>query len=324
MRAALLTEPGRVELGEIPEPSPGPGEVRLRVSGVGLCGSDLSVFSGSWKAPDYPWVMGHEAFGVIDEVGPGVSVDRIGETVVIEPNLPCFVCVYCEKGLTSACTSRQSVGMNRPGALADRLVVPTQLAWPAPSGRYSDLVCVEPSTVAVAGVRRLGEPLPASVLIIGVGALGLLVALVLQERGHDTHALDINPDRLRLAAELGTAPSAADDRFDLVVDTVGSPASVADGLRHLDTGGKLLCLGLDNRPLQLDAQTLVRGQVTLQGSLTYDHPGDFEATLALISSGRLRPGRVVTDEYPLEDAQAAFETAREARGKTWIRVDSVE
>lgn len=324
MRAALLIEPGRVELGEVREPSPDAGEVKVRVTGVGLCGSDLSVFDGRWRAPSYPWIMGHEAFGVIDAVGAGVPVQRVGETVVIEPNIPCFVCVQCVRGQTSACMSRESVGMNRPGALAEKLVVPAKFAWPSPDVDETDLVCVEPSAVAIAGLRRVGEPLPERALVVGVGALGLIVTLVLQERGLEARAHDINPDRLELAADLGAGPAKDEERFELVVDTVGSPASIAGGLAKLAPGGRLLCLGLDNRPLELDAQTLVRGQVTLQGSLTYDHPRDFAAALDLISSDRLRPGRAVTDEYLLADAQTAFETAARARGKTWIRVDVAE
>jgi len=91
-------------------------------------------------------------------------------------------------------------------------------------------------------------------------------------------------------------------------------------LDRIAVGGLLLCLGLDNRTIEFTSQRLVRGQLTLRGSLTYDHPTDFEATTALIAAGRFAAGRVITDEYPLEAAQLAFEGNRSARGKTWIRV----
>ena len=97
--------------------------------------------------------------------------------------------------------------------------------------------------------------------------------------------------------------------FDLVVDTVGSPGSVETALGSIAVGGTLLLLGLDGRPLGLTAQTLVRRQLVVRGSLTYDHPEDFQASVAAISERRLTPGRIVADEYPLEDAQAAFERA---------------
>jgi L-gulonate 5-dehydrogenase len=322
MKAAVLVEPGKVTITDVPDPEPGPGEVRISVGGVGLCGSDVSVFSGRWRAPTYPWIMGHEAFGVIDALGPEVRPDRMGQTVVIEPNVACFACDPCIGGWTSACTRRQSVGMNRPGALAERLVLPSRFAWPIPNLPATDLVCVEPATVALTALRRLAAPLPDSALVVGVGAQGLMMSLALMERAVSVYALDVNPKRVAFAAGLGALPLPSDDapRFRLVVDTVGSPDSMAGALDSVEVGGTVLCLGLDSRPLGLTAQALVRHQLTLRGSLTYDHPADFEATIALIAEGRFVPGRIVTDEYSLDETQLAFERDGSAAGKTWIRI----
>lgn len=322
MRAALLVEAGKVVISDVADPEPGTGEVRIAVGGVGLCGSDLSVFTGRWDVPTYPWIMGHEAFGVVDAVGADVSPDRLGQTVVVEPNVACLSCDSCNRGWTSACARRQSVGMNRPGALAERLVVPNRFAWSVPEMPVTDLVAVEPTTVVLAALRRLTRPLPGFALVVGVGAQGLMMSLALIERDIAVFAQDINSERVAFAADLGAVPAETDDarRFPLVVDTVGSPSSMAVSLDRVEVGGTLLCLGLDNRRLELCAQDLVRGQLTLQGSLTYDHPADFEATIALIENGRFAPGRIVTDEYPLEEAQTAFERSGSARGKTWIRL----
>lgn len=321
MKAALLLEPGSVVIGEVPDPEPGPGEVLISVGGVGLCGSDVSVFSGKWEAPTYPWIMGHEAFGAITALGPGVSPERLGQTVVVEPNVPCFVCGQCTRGWTSACVNRQSLGMNRVGALAEFVVVPERFAWSIPEVPLTDLVCVEPTTVALAALRRLGRPLPDSALIIGVGPQGLSMSLVLLERGVEVHAQDIDPGRVAFAVELGAFPAATDEarHFDLVVDTVGAPSSMAFAVDRVEAGGTVLCLGLDSRPLEITSQTLVRRQARLQGSLTYDHPADFEEAIALTAGG-FSPGRIISDEYPLDDAQLAFERNGSGRGKTWIRI----
>lgn len=322
MKAALLVRPGEVVVGEIPEPPVGPGEVGIAVGGVGLCGSDLSVFSGRWPAPSYPWVMGHEAFGTIDAIGRDVPTTLLGKTVVVEPNIACLACEQCRRGRTSACVRRLSVGMNRPGALAERLVVPGRFAWPIRSSVAEDLVCVEPTTVVMAALRRLSAPLPESVLVVGVGAQGLLMSVALLARGVEVHGYDVNLDRVAFARGLGVLPAAIGDggpHFDLVVDTVGSPPSIEIAMGGLEVGGTLLVLGLDDRPLQLTAQAVVRRQMVLRGSLTYDHPADFEGSVALIDGG-FAPGRVVSDEYTLDDAQEAFEHSRSATGKTWIRV----
>lgn len=322
MKAALLVEPGKVVVGDVPDPEPGDGEVRIAVRGVGLCGSDASVFTGRWDAPSYPWIMGHEAFGVIEAVGPGVPADRVGEIVVVEPNAPCRTCDQCGLGRTSACRNRSSLGMNRPGALAELLVVPGRCAWSMPALPEEDLVCVEPATVVVAALRRLGTPPPDEVLVVGIGAQGMMMTLVLADRGVAVFGADVNPQRVAFATSLGGAGPVPDPerRFPLVVDTVGSPGSMASALGRLEIGGTLLCLGLDSRPVEVSSRDLVRGQVTVRGSLTYDHPTDFAATTALIAAGEFAPGRVVTDEYPLAEAQAAFDGAASARGKTWIRI----
>lgn len=323
MRAVLLVEPGRVVIDEVADPEPGPLEVRIQVGGVGLCGSDQSVFSGKWEARSYPWIMGHEAFGVIDAVGSGVSVDRIGELVVVEPNVACFECDVCRAGMTSACRGRLSLGMNRPGALAEKVVIPSEFAWSAPPAPVTDLVCVEPATVAGAALRRLRAPLPELALVVGAGAQGLTMALTLIDKGVAVFTYDINANRIEFATELGAPPVTDGSLFDLVVDTVGSPASMATAMDHAAAGGSVICLGLDSRPLGLTSQALVRSQVSLQGSLTYDHPVDFAMTLEDLASGRISPGRIVTDEHPLEEAQVAFESSGTSRGKTWIRVGSI-
>lgn len=321
MRAALLVEPGRIVVDDVPDPVVGPGEVSVEVGGVGLCGSDLSVFSGNWSTPSRPWIMGHEAFGRIVEVGAGVPEARIGETVVVEPNIVCFTCKQCQRGWTSACEARQSVGMNRPGALAELLVVPTGFAWRIDAQDPADLVCAEPATVVLAALRRLGSAPPPSALVVGVGAQGLLMTLVLVDRGVEVRVADVNRDRVAFAADVGGMPLEDDARrFDLVVDTVGSPASVAVSMARVQFGGTVQFLGLDARPLELTAQAIVRRQVALRGSLTYDHPRDFAETVEAIGTGRLRPGRIVGQSFALADAQAAFNGAPRSAGKTWIRV----
>ena len=322
MKAALLVRPGQIDIEDVPEPEVGLAEVRIAVGGVGLCGSDLSVFSGAWTAPSYPWVMGHEAFGTIDSVGRGVDPGRIGQTVVVEPNVACFTCAQCGRGLTSACVARQSVGMNRPGALAERLVVPARFAWPIHGVPPTDLVCVEPTAVVTAALRRIGTPLPASVLVVGVGAQGLLMSLALLDRNIEVRVRDVNPERVRAATRLGATAAVDGDerRFDLVVDTVGSPETADVALASLEVGGTLLLLGLDSHPWAVTAQTIVRRQAVVRGSLTYDHPTDFETAIRIVADEGFGPGRIVSDEYQLADAQTAFEHSPSAAGKTWIRI----
>jgi alcohol dehydrogenase/L-iditol 2-dehydrogenase len=266
--------------------------------------------------------MGHEVCGIISAVGGGVPESRLGQTVVLEPNIACTVCEQCRRGRTSACTARLSVGMNRPGGLAEKLVVPSEYAWQAPALSITDLVCTEPYAVAETALRRLARPLGPAAVVVGAGPQGLLMSLALQERGVRVSILDVNEDRLAFADKLGISSLVDPDlTVDLVVDTVGSPDANESAVGHAAVGATVLVLGLDDRPFGLSARALVRRQLDVRGSLTYDHPLDFERTLARIAAGGVRPGRVLNRAFPLEDAQAAFEAGPTAPGKTWIVID---
>ena len=323
MKAARLVRPGEIVVDEVVDPSPGPDDVLVAVGGVGLCGSDVSVFRGDWATPSLPWILGHEAFGRIEAVGERVPLDRVGERVVIEPNVPCLRCDQCLRGRTSSCVQRASIGMNRPGALAEKLVVPSPFAWRIAVEEATDLVCIEPLTVVETALRRLPTEIPAEALVVGVGAQGLLMCLALSRRGAEVHALDLNADRVAVAATLGARPASpgATDRFDLVVDSAGTPASMSTALDKVETGGTLLVLGIDDRPFEISAALLVRRQLVIRGSLTYEHPVDFRQVIGLVEAGHLAPGRIATNEYPLADVQRAFESSGSAPGKTWVRVD---
>jgi alcohol dehydrogenase/L-iditol 2-dehydrogenase len=327
VRAALLVAPRRIELGDVAEPEVGPDEVRITVGGVGLCGSDVSVFTGKWPSPRYPWIGGHEAFGIVESVGDRISASRIGETVVIEPNVPCGRCTQCLRGRTSACQDRRSLGMNRPGAMAEMVVVPSENAWRVTPTDPEHLVCLEPLTVAEAALRRHPRPMPEAALVVGVGVQGLVMCLALLRRGVDTFVTDVNPDRVAFATELGAQALdmvGADRRFDLIVDTAGVPEAIGLAVDRVEFGGTIIEISLESQPFELTARAIVRRQLELRGSLTYDHPRDFEASVELLEAKAVLPGRIVTDEYPIEDAQSALEGFPAARGKTWIRVASFD
>ena len=175
----------------------------VRVGGVGVCGSDLALISRARRAPAYPWVLGHEAFGGIVAAGPGADATRVGQRVVIEPNYPCLRCPACRAGRTSMCPDRVLVGFTAPGLLAEYAAVPSAYAWPVPD-RWSDgdAVCAEPLTVALAAIRRSGLRPGANCLVVGAGSQGGLLCLALAAHGVTPHVLEPDDGRLELAVSL--------------------------------------------------------------------------------------------------------------------------
>jgi threonine dehydrogenase-like Zn-dependent dehydrogenase len=321
MRALVLGEtPWSLHVADgLPEPVPGSGQVVVRVRDVGICGSDLSLISGARRAPAYPWIPGHEATGEIVAGGPGVDPGRTGQRVVIEPNYPCLRCPVCRDGLTSMCQNRVLVGFTAAGLLADYVAVPEQFAWPVPDGwTDADAVCVEPLTVAQAAIRRSGDKPGGDCLVIGAGSQGALLCVALIARGITPHVLEPDEGRRALAVSLGaTAAGPGDTGFGTVYETSGAEAALNEAIARSAPGATIILIGLGNPTPRTDAGLVVRRQLTLRGSLIYDHPGDFAATLGLTN---LSPGTVLRARYPLDEAAEAFRAARNVPGKTWIQL----
>jgi threonine dehydrogenase-like Zn-dependent dehydrogenase len=317
MRALVLGEtPWALRVADgLPEPVAGSGQVVVRVRGVGICGSDLSLVSGARRPPGHPWVPGHEATGEIVAAGAGVDRSRVGQRVVIEPNYPCLRCPACRSGATSMCQDRVIVGFTAPGLLAEYAAVPAQFAWPVPPGwTDEDAVCAEPLTVAQAAVRRAGDK--SDCLVVGAGSQGALMCLLLVARGITPHVLEPDEGRRQLAVSLGAA-EAAGSGFLSVFETSGTEAGLREAITRAAHGAVITLIGLGSPHPRVDAATVVRRQLTLRGSLIYDHPDDFAATL---SGDNLSPSRVLRAVYPLSDGAEAFRAARDIPGKTWIKV----
>jgi alcohol dehydrogenase/L-iditol 2-dehydrogenase len=343
MRAVVLdAEPRALRVvSDWPEPEPGPGEVLVQVRGVGICGSDLALHAGWRQPPSFPWVVGHETFGEIAATGPGVDRGRTRQRVVVEPNIPCGTCPACRAGRTSACPHRKVLGFSVPGTLAERIVVPAAFAWPVPDDwGEDDAVCAEPLTVALAAVRRamaaraVAAPVAGTAtgtehcLVIGAGSQGTLACIALGACGISPAVLDPHPGRQALATELGARPAGAGESgFGLVFETSGAPEALAEAVGRAARGGLIVLMGLNSQPVPVVTQRIVQRQLTLMGSLIYDHPGDFaRVTGERGARGGLGPGlgagRVLRACYPMADAEQAFRAAAAVPGKTWIRVQS--
>jgi threonine dehydrogenase-like Zn-dependent dehydrogenase len=318
MRAAVLDgSPGRIRLvDDWPEPEPGPGEVLVQVHGVGICGSDLALHAARRRPPSYPWVIGHETYG---------EIAGTGQRVVIEPNIPCLACPVCTSGRTSACPRRRSLGFNAPGTLAERIAVPARFAWPVPAAwADTDAVCAEPFVVARTAIRRARAWTDARrCLVIGAGSQGALVCLALVAQGIIPAVLEPHPGRLALAESLGARRAGPGNlaEFDLIFETSGAPAALAEAVARAARGGLIMLIGQSGQPAEIATQTVVQKQLVLAGSLIYDHPTDFASMLS--DTGSTRAGTVLRACYSMTEAAEAFRIAREVPGKTWIQVGPV-
>ncbi|MEU5882428.1 alcohol dehydrogenase catalytic domain-containing protein [Spirillospora sp. NPDC047279] len=328
--AVALVSPDTVEVVDHwPEPVCGPDEVIVAVHGVGVCGSDLAVVSGRRAVPAHPWVIGHEAFGVIQTVGRDVTGRHVGQRVVVEPNYPCLACAACRSGDTSGCRRRRVVGISEPGLLAERVAVPAPFTWPVPATLDdTDAVCVEPFTVALNAVRMSGLRPGDPCLIVGAGAQGLLVILAVLHAGGAPHVIEPHPGRRAFALQLGAVDAgvtgAPETVFPAVIETSGVPEAFEQALERAGDGARVIVVGQSTRPARVPTFTLVQRRLTVRGCLIYDHPGGFRHTIATLAGHDLRPGRVLRERFDLAQAPVAFAKAPDIAGKTWITLPRIE
>lgn len=324
MHAAVLTSPGQLRSVQLPKPDYAPREVLIRMRGLGLCGTDLAVYSGARVPPADAWLMGHEGVGEIVAVGSEIDDRTVGDQVAIEPNYCCGRCRACRRGLTSSCQNRIALGLNHPGLLTEYVTVPGQFAWPAPSSvAVEDLVCVEPLTVARAAIRRSRASSSSSCLVVGAGSQGLLMVMALRAMEAAVFVQEPHEGRAQLAMSLGAQP-VPDRRIvevDVLFEASGVPLALRAGLKHLAPGGTAVLVGMSNLPTELSTADLVYPQHTLMGSLIYDHPVDFPETIQWLTDDGIGPSAVLQARYPFHEAAEAFASVADVPGKVWISFD---
>jgi alcohol dehydrogenase/L-iditol 2-dehydrogenase len=323
MRAAILTSAGVIEMThDWPEPTCGRGDVIVEVTATGICGTDLAFVSGTRIMPESGLIVGHEPFGRIVAVGEDVDPARIGSRVVVEPNYPCGSCAPCLRGITSLCTARRSPVVNEHGFLAERVAVPADFAWDLPASiSDEDAACIEPLAVALSALRRAGDLTHRPRIgITGAGAIGRILADIVVRSGVTPAITDPSRDRLSRAIAMGARPMQEGERFDAVFESSGAAAAATSAAEMLDPMGILVVVGVGNTPFTVNSTTVVRRGLTIVGSMIYDHPLDYQASIRLIVDGLAHPGGVLGEPFPLERASDALLGASDSPDKTWIRV----
>lgn len=324
MRAAVLTGAQSIELQQHSVPEPGPGEVRIRMKAVGICGSDVSLFQGHRPDLTFPLIIGHEGIGIVDKVGEGVRERQVGERVVIEPNYPCGKCTYCWQGRSNICMNKRIIGVLETGCFADYTVVPAAFAWPLPDTISDDnAVVIEPTAVALhtlfSSPARPGD----TVAVIGLGAIGLLVSHLAQKMGYTVLAYDRVQDKVHLAATLGAVPVSAESttaqladmwkkyQVHTVFECAGAATALTLAVEAAPRGAYVVVAGLSDKPSAITEFGMTRQGISLITSIVYQHPIDFQRTIGLIASGFLEPGRIISARETFDNLAASMVVASE-------------
>src|SRR6266571_3454317 len=207
MQALVYPAYGELEVREVPEPIPGPGEVLVRVGACGICGSELGSFAARSPRRVPPLVMGHEFAGTVVALGEGTVGVREGDRVVVNSLVHCGACDLCRRGSTHLCRNRQIFGMNRPGAFAERVAVPAAIVYPMPAAMSAvQGALVEPLANGIHVVSLASRNPMESVVVIGAGPIGLMCLQAALRKGAERVGVsEPNPERRAVARMLGAA-----------------------------------------------------------------------------------------------------------------------
>jgi (R,R)-butanediol dehydrogenase / meso-butanediol dehydrogenase / diacetyl reductase len=321
MKAAYYDGHQTISIGDSIPVEPGPGEVQIRVSHCGICGTDLHIFHGKMdRRVHMPQVIGHEMSGHIVTTGAGVAGFAAGDRVTVRPLDHCGTCPACAAGHSHICQRLKFIGIDSPGAFQGLWTVPAHTLHRLPDKvSFEQGALIEPLAVACHDVRLAGVRAGEYVVVQGGGPIGLLVALVAKNAGARVVISEISPFRLQLARELGLTtvnPLEADvvefvnrETGEAGADVVFEVSAAAAGAELMTklprTRGRIVIVGIYGEPQKVDLFRFFWRELKLIGARVYE-PEDFERSIELAASGSLPLGRIITKVLPLEELEAGF------------------
>ena len=327
MKVLELAAPSQFVISEKPKPSPAAGEVLVKVAFCGICGSDVHGMDNSSGRRIPPMVMGHEASGVIEELGDGVGDYQIGERVSFDSMVYCGECEFCERGETNLCDERQVMGVScdefkRDGAFAEWVIVPSRILERIPEGlSFEEAAFTEPLAVALHAVNLVKVQKGESALVVGAGLIGLLVIQALKRAGcGEIIALDLDRKRLELAMNLGATAAfhSLEDEIqlpnggvDLSMEVVGAGPTLELAIKSLRKGGRVGLVGNVVPEVKFPLQYIVTREISLIGSCAA--AGECSEALEAIANGEIQVKPLISATIPLEEGQDYFERQRDGK-----------
>jgi 2-desacetyl-2-hydroxyethyl bacteriochlorophyllide A dehydrogenase len=293
-----------------PIPEPGPGEALIKVRLAGICNTDLEITKG-YK--EYRGIIGHEFVGVVEKIH-GDNRKFLKKRVVGEINCACGECQYCKAGLKRHCPSRTTIGIaGKDGALAEYVALPVENLYVVPEHvKDEEAVFAEPLAAAYEILEQVHVKPTETILVLGDGKLGILVALVLHLSLARTVLAGKHEEKLAIARDQGVPIMTLENlvakkAFDVVVDATGSPDGLEQSLHHVKPRGTIILKTTAAEKARIDLAPVVVDEIQIIGSRC----GPFEPAMRALSEKRVRVGRLISGIYSFSRAAEAFAKAQE-------------
>lgn len=331
MLSVICESPGVLRVQHREPPVRGSGEVLLRVQRVGICGTDLHIFTGNQPYLEYPRVMGHELSAVVVEAEPGSGL-RAGDAVYVMPYLSCGRCVACRHGNTNCCVDIKVLGVHRDGALAEYLSVPAQFVHKADGISLDQAAMLEFLAIGAHAVRRADVRPGQRALVVGAGPIGMAAMIFAKLRGADVTCLDTRADRLAFcrqhlavdaAVEVGPDDAARlasltdGEYFDAVFDATGNLDAMNRGFEFVAHGGKYTLISIVRGHVAFSDPDFHKRETTLLASRNATAE-DFATVLDAMRAGRIPDRALNTHRMRLEDVPDALPRLLET-GQTVVK-----
>lgn len=321
MKAIVCRQAGQLQFVDVPEPAPKDGEAVVRITRIGICGTDMHAFRGNQPFFTYPRILGHELSGVVEQIGPNEDGLRQGDQVSIIPYMHCGKCIACRCGKTNCCTEMKVIGVHIDGGMRERIAVPTGNLIRTNGLTPDQSAVLEPLAIGAHAVRRSELRAGEIALVIGAGPIGLGVMALAKRRGAVVIAMDVNDERLAFCRAWAGADHTVNALRDpgpelafitggdwptAVFDATGNAQSMAEAFQWVAHGGKLIYVGLVKGDIAFHDPEFHKREVTLLGSRNATRP-DFDAVRQAMEDGALDVERYITHRAPFEQAIGQFE-----------------
>jgi L-iditol 2-dehydrogenase len=324
MQAAALTAPGTMSLVERPETErPSADKVLLKVEAVGVCGSDIHYYREGrigGQVVEYPFVVGHEFSGIVQEVGASVTRVKNGDRVAVDPAVSCGTCDQCRGGRAHTCRNLRFLGCpgQMEGCLVERIVMPARCCFPvSPALGAAVTALIEPLSIAIHASRLAGNLQGARVSVHGAGPIGLCVVLACRAAGAgEIRVVEPIPERrkaaLRLGATSADAPGSATPEVAVTFECAGEQAAFDEALSALGPGGRMIMVGIPSMPRWgFDADLGRRREIALLNVRRQNEC--MEPAICLAEAHRENLDSLVTHRFPLARCGDAFELVAHRR-----------
>ncbi|MEM2885310.1 MAG: zinc-binding alcohol dehydrogenase family protein [Thermoproteota archaeon] len=315
-----MRQPKALEIVEVPEPKVGPKDVLVELRYVGLCGSDLSAYRGLSPLVTYPRIPGHEASGVVIAKGEKVpEYLKLGSAVAILPYTNCGSCPSCRLGRYNACQHNQTLGVQRDGALSERISIPYEKVYASDALTLQELALVEPLSVGYHATNRGRVAETDTVLVLGCGAVGLGVVAAASSKGAVVIAADIEGSKLAKAEKLGARHTIDLTKGDanamlrgltngegasVTIEAVGLPQTFRMAIEHAAFSGRVVFIGYAKEDAPLQTNLIVSKELEVLGSR--NSLNAFPDVIRMLEGRKLPFGEMISRVIPFMDAAKAF------------------